>query len=288
MFRRADDTIQVTPYQRRNRQDVRELLFRSLHSHTHLDWHETDQWLDAARSPVVLGWRGRQLVGILGASEPVEGECWIRVAAVVDDTDPTPIIAALWDILRLDLKALNVNRAAILLMRDWIGDVFDKLAFEPHETIVTLRRDKTDLPPDMRPANLTIRSADPTDYEAVVQIDHTAFGPLWRMTASDTRQAMRMAASCTLALIDDTPVGYQLSTMYFDGSHLARLAVLPTIQAHGIGAALVGDVLRRFGRRGVLSMSVNTQLSNERSQRLYQRLKFQRTGYDLSVWMRDL
>lgn len=288
MFRRADDSFQITPYQRRNRHDVRDLLFRSLHSHTHLDWHETDQWLDNGRSPVVLAWQGRQLVGVMGASEPMAGECWIRVVGAVDGVDPLPIISALWSILRLDLKALHVERAAVLFMREWMQPVFQALGFAEYEWIVTLRREAAEPPPDMRPANLIIRPTDPTDFDSVLDVDHAAFAALWRMTANDIRQAMRMAASCTLALIDGLPVGYQLSTMYFDGSHLARLAVIPTLQANGIGAALVGDVLRRFARRGIGTMSVNTQLSNERSQRLYRRLRFQPTGYDLAVWTRDL
>jgi ribosomal protein S18 acetylase RimI-like enzyme len=104
------------------------------------------------------------------------------------------------------------------------------------------------------------------------------------MSASDLRQAMRMAASSTVAMMTTTIVGYQISTMYFDGSHLARLAVRPEIQTRGVGTALVSDVLRRFARRGVASMTVNTQLTNERSQHVYERLGFERNGYDLAVW----
>ncbi|MFN8530995.1 MAG: GNAT family N-acetyltransferase [Anaerolineae bacterium] len=290
LFRRNDPrtAIEVTPYQRRNRYEVREMLFRSFHSHIHLDWHETDQWLDAGRSPVLVAWNGRRIVGVLAASEPLDGECWIRLAAVQDGENPLPIIETLWNVLKLDLRALNVHRVAVLILREWLSEVFDKLLFHEFEWIVTLRRESRDAPPEMHPAALAIRPADPVDYEAIVRVDHEAFGPLWQMTPGDLRQAMRNAASCTVGLIDNAIIAYQLSTMYFDGSHLARLAVVPTLQARGIGAALVGDVLRRFSRRGVNSMTVNTQLSNERSQRLYQRLGFARNGYDLAVWTADL
>ncbi len=276
--------IEIMPYQRRYRQELRELLYRSFRSHVHLDWHETDAWLDTGKSTVLLAWEGRRLVGAIAASEPVDGDCWIRIAAVVDDAPPMPIMHALWSILRLDLRAMQVKRVAILMLREWLSDVFAELGFAEQEWIVTLRRESLESPDETNPPNLTIRASETSDLEAITAIDHQAFDALWRMTLSDIRQAVRGAASCTVALIQDAIVGYQISTVYFDGSHLARLAVNPNVQAKGIGGALVGDVLRRFTRRGVPAMTVNTQLSNERSQRLYRRLGFQRTGYDLAVW----
>ena len=48
--------------------------------------------------------------------------------------------------------------------------------------------------------------------------------------------------------------------------------------------ALLIDLLRRFERRSVRAMTVNTQSSNLRSQRLYTGFGFERTGYDLPVW----
>ncbi|MDX2161371.1 MAG: GNAT family N-acetyltransferase [bacterium] len=286
---RRDDprtAIDITPYQRRYRHDVREMLFRSYYAHIHLDWQETDSWLDAGRSTVLVAWRGRRIVGVMGASEPLDGACWIRLAAVQDGEPPHPVIETLWRVMRLDLRELHAAEAAILQLREWAGEMFAPLGFQAVETIVTLRREAADPPPeaaDLPPA-LTIHAADPAIHAVITAVDHAAFGPLWRMSPADLRAAMRSAASCTVGVVNGQIVGYQLSTMYFDGSHLARLAVLPSAQAHGVGAALVGDVLRRFQRRGVTAMTVNTQLSNVRSQRLYTRLGFVRTGYDLPVW----
>ncbi len=80
-------------------------------------------------------------------------------------------------------------------------------------------------------------------------------------------------------------VGYQLSTLYRDGLHLARLATLPEVQGQGIGGVLLGQLIDQFARRGVLSVTVNTQRSNLQSQRLYQRYGFDLTGLDMDVWM---
>jgi len=289
-FKRADHpySIHITPYERRSRQDVRDMLFRSYRSHTHLDWQESDQWLDAERSPVKLAWIGRRLVGILGVSEPMEGECWVRIAAAQDEGDPQPILDALWNAIYTDLLANKVKRVAILMMREWLFTPFKLLNFREHEWIVTLRRLSSDIPAPQTPPGVAIRPAEPNDIDRVLAVDHAAFGALWRMTMSDLRSTMRAAASTTVAILNDTIIGYQLSTMYFDGSHLARLAVMPNLQTSGIGTALVIDVLRRFARRGIQSMTVNTQMSNERSQHVYHRLGFERNGYDIPVWIMDL
>jgi ribosomal protein S18 acetylase RimI-like enzyme len=93
---------------------------------------------------------------------------------------------------------------------------------------------------------------------------------------------------CTVAERDSAIIGYQLSTLYFDGGHLARLAVHPSAQGGGVGAALLHDLIQRFMRRGVGSITVNTQASNTRSQRLYQRFGFERNGYDLPVWIAEI
>jgi ribosomal protein S18 acetylase RimI-like enzyme len=83
-------------------------------------------------------------------------------------------------------------------------------------------------------------------------------------------------------------VGYQLSTTFRSTGHLARLAVLPSMQGQGVGSALLDDMIRRFGRHDILTVTVNTQSGNYRSQRLYHHYGFRRNGYDLPVWQADL
>jgi ribosomal protein S18 acetylase RimI-like enzyme len=108
------------------------------------------------------------------------------------------------------------------------------------------------------------------------------------MSATEIRQSERLASPLTVATLSGEIVGYQLATHYYDEAHLARLAVLPQHQGQGVGAALIYDLIERFSRRGIYSITVNTQLTNIHSQRLYHRLGFERTGYDLPVWTLDL
>jgi ribosomal-protein-alanine N-acetyltransferase len=174
------------------------------------------------------------------------------------------------------------------MIRDWPVEYVGEMGFTFREEVVTLRRVDQNAPPNMKPADLIIRLARAEDLPMMAQVDQAAFSPPWQMTLSEIRQAERISANCTVAISQEQIVGYQLSTLYFDGSHLARLAVAPNMQGKGVGSALLSDALRTFARRGVFSMTVNTQSSNEVSQRLYLRYGFRHNGYNLPVWMADV
>jgi ribosomal-protein-alanine N-acetyltransferase len=280
--------ISIARYQRRNRWAVRDLLSRNYYSHTHLDWHDTEQWLDNEAAPIRLAWQQNRLVGLMATSVPLNQTCWVRLAAVLDHADLLPVLSALWADLRLELRALGVHTTAWLMIRDWPTEYVGDLGFTFREEIVTLRWANHTPPPDMSSPDITVRLARAEDFPTLAQVDQAAFAPPWQMTFNELRQAERVSAICTAALQHGRIVGYQLSTLYFDGAHLARLAVLPDMQGKGVGSALLSDVLRYFARRGVFAMTVNTQSGNQVSQRLYMRFGFHHNGYNLPVWMADL
>jgi ribosomal-protein-alanine N-acetyltransferase len=285
--RTAHTPLTITPYQRRHLRQVHDLLFHNQSVHTHLDWHETDQWLDTQQVPMRLAWQHGRLIGILATSSPLNHTCWIRLAAVQDYANQSAVLRAMWDDLITELRGLDVHLAALLGVRDWILEYTPEMGFQYVEDIITLARAGHDMP-EIQPQHLTLRPAEPYDLEAMARVDHAAFAPPWQLAQDELRQAHRISASCTVALQQGRMVGYQLSTLYFDGAHLARLAVMPQAQGNGIGSTLLADVLGRFFRRGVYSMTLNTQASNLQSQRLYRRFGFRPNGYDLPYWSATL
>lgn len=273
----------ITHYKRRYYRAVQDLLFRARRVHTHLDWHETQHWLESQYQPLMrLAWQNWRLVGLLAASQPLNHAAWVRLAAL-DDRLNGDLLTVMWDAIAAELRGLSVQRVGLLMMDDWLKPRLESLGFRYIEHVVTLARSGNELPPP-RPNPVEIRAAEPGDLDALVRVDHAAFAPPWQLAADEMRQAHRIAPTCTLALLDGAAVGYQLSTLYLDGAHLARLAVLPNRQGQGIGGALLDDVLQRFFRRYVYTMTVNTQDSNTQSQHLYTRFGFSRTGYDLPYW----
>ena len=97
-----------------------------------------------------------------------------------------------------------------------------------------------------------------------------------------------MASSATIATLDGEVIGYQLSTRQDEVGHLARLAIHPAHRRKGIASALLHHLMDDFWQRGVTDLSVNTQMSNLPSQRLYERYGFFRNGYDLELWHKQL
>jgi ribosomal-protein-alanine N-acetyltransferase len=186
------------------------------------------------------------------------------------------------------LRKEGATAVYVLLLHLWLDDTLPQMGLFPHEDVVTLYRNSLHLPPAPEVPELTIRDAYLEDAHMLLHIDHEAFAPPWQMSLDDMRQALRQAASSTIIAWEGEPLGYQISTRHQTSGHLARIAVHPDAQGRGLGAVLLDETLRRFLRRGVRAITVNTQASNEHSQRLYQRYDFRRNGFDLRVYRADL
>lgn len=278
----------ITPYQRKERGAVQDLLAHNFYVHTHLDWYEMDTWLADSGSPVRVAHADHRIAAIMGASAPLEGAVWVRIAAVNDRYDAGAALHALWDDLLPELRALGAHQAAILLLRDWPIKFLPALGFSYLEQIITLRRSDAHAPEELVISGCNIRQARDEDIPAIIAIDHAAFMPPWQMGADELMLAERSSAHSTVAVTKAGEIiGYQMSTLYFDGAHMARLAVHPQAQSHGVGHLLTGSMLRYFNKRGVYNISVNTQETNAASQHVYLALGFERNGYDLPVWVAE-
>jgi ribosomal protein S18 acetylase RimI-like enzyme len=283
----AAGTITLQSYRTQDRRAVQQLLARSHRVHTHLDWYETDQWLDTTSHITVAAWQGTHLIGLLGMSMPLAGASWLRVAAFDVNADVDTVMTALWQNVMAELTSVGARQAALLSIQDWILPCAQSLGFQKYDDVITLQRVST-LQPDAGDTPYRVRAYAAGELNAIVNVDLAAFAAPWQMSRDEIRQAERQAANISVAVLGEQVIGYQLSTLYFDGAHLARLAVLPEFQGRGVGRALLYDLIQRFIRRGVFAVSVNTQASNLHSQNLYERTGFRRTGYDLPVYLLDL
>jgi GNAT superfamily N-acetyltransferase len=281
------DTFRITPYERHHRQKAVDLLFFSRRVNTHLDWQDSSRWLAAQTGVVWLAWDEEKLVGLVAASSPMDGVSWLRLVIVSDDVAAKSVLVQIWRVLVDALRAQSCHTVMVLAAEIWLLDYLSGLGFVPHEEIITLTRKSQPLPA-REPASGRISSAEMTDLESIVSVDALAFAPLWHMTPTDMRQAVRLVAIATVARLDARIVGFQLSTMHDRDGHLARLAVIPEIQGQGIGSALLYDLIQRLDRRDVKTLTVNTQRSNQRSLRVYERYGFVPNGYNLLVWKAQL
>jgi ribosomal-protein-alanine N-acetyltransferase len=279
--------LHLTHYERRHREDILSLLFYSRFTHTHLDWFKAGQWLDIDGSSIQLLYNGSSLVGVLGVSEPLNRAAWLRLVAIGQGYDPATLLSTLWEEQRFRLRTLGVDKVAVLVVNPWLNAFLPAMGFRFIEEVVTLHRSPQALPP-APPSIVRFRNGYIEDIPEIVAIDHAAFDAPWQLSATDIRFAQRQAASCTLAEYDGRIVAYELSTRHQTAGHLARLAVHPTMQGKKVGYLLLHNLLSRFEKRGVHTMTVNTQISNTNSQRLYNRFGFFRNGFDLPIWQANL
>lgn len=280
--------LTIAPFERRHQQAVLELLFYSRRTHIHLDWHKAAAWVESFPDGVWLAWEQTKLVGCMAAAPVLNGTSWLRLAALDNAVEAEEVLVPLWQAVCEGLRKEGATAAYVLLLNPWLDEILPQMNLFPHEDVVTLYRNSLHLPPAPEVPELTIRDAYLEDANLLTRIDHEAFVAPWQMSPDDMRQALRQAASSTIIAWEGEPLGYQISTRHQTSGHLARIAVHPDAQGRGLGAVLLDETLRRFLRRGVRAITVNTQASNDHSQRLYQRYDFRRNGFDLRVYRADL
>ena len=279
--------VTITPYARRHRRDFLNFLQNDQRLHIHLDWHTVDEWISDPEVPVFLAYHDRKLTGAIAAAPALGHTTWLRLLALGSAVDTDYLLAELWSPLRDQLLSIGVNQIAALIIQPWMTPHLAALGFAYLDEIVTLRRQGMDVPAPLH-NDVQVRHTDWREVRRIVEIDHAAFVPIWQLSETSLRQAARSAYSFTVAELDGRMVGYQLSTMYQDGAHLARLATLPDAQGQGIGGLLIGEMVGQFLRRGVMNVTVNTQQTNSQSQRLYQRYGFSPTGLIMPVWSMNI
>lgn len=258
--------------------------------HSHLDWKPVEAWLGA--QPFLLAEQGRRVVGALACPPDPPDTAWIRLLAVSDTVPAGDVWRLLWEPARAQLAAMRVTGVAGLSTGDWMPHLYQRAGFRRTHEVVVLARAAQPVGVQRRerglPAPARLRPARPGDDAALITTDQAAFTPPWQLSPEMIRTAIAQADLITVAEVDGQIVGYQLTTANRNGAHLARLAVSPSWQGHGLGAALVANMIEYYEARGVHELTVNTQDSNAASLNVYQRLGFQLSGTRFPVFQLPL
>ena len=162
--------------------------------------------------------------------------------------------------------------------------------FEVHERLHLLVRTLDDLPAVARPP-ADLRRGHTADRAALLVVDAAAFPPFWQLDAVGFDDALAATPSARLRvavghLASARLEGYAITGRAGPRGYLQRLAVDPTVQRSGIGAALVVDGLRWLRRWGAKEVLVNTQVGNDAAVRLYEHLGFRHQPEGLAVLRR--
>lgn len=282
---------------------ITRILREGLYSHIHADWHYPAEWLGTPSFVVLpqtdIATNRKRMASKLFARQPTLAAClavaadpkpaaWVRLAAIANRTEGRKVMASMLSAIAEPLRDEKVSQIAWLLVEDWPETWLPDLGFEHTNEVITYSKLGTNTPRISQPSDLQILPAESADLAALAEIESRAFDPLWRHSELSLSLAKQQALSFDVAWFEETPVGFQFSSSTRRGAHLSRITVDKNAQKSGIGSALLAHALDGYARRGISSITLNTQLDNIASQKLYEKFGFERNGERFPVWNVDL
>jgi ribosomal protein S18 acetylase RimI-like enzyme len=252
--------------------------------HRHLDWKQPLDWLGSR--PFYLLEKDQKIAGVLACPPDPANICWVRLFAVQRGLSPAKVWQVLFDKCLEDFASVEKKIIfASAIVKEWFIEVVKQNGFIHHQEIVVLEWNN-ELPAGLPSSgSLLIRPMRLDDLPVVAEIDRLAFARLWQNSEEGLTLAFKQEGISTVAVFDDTVVGYQISTTNMMNTHLARLAVLPEFQHKKIGFSLVRDLLIRSLQARTWQVTVNTQHDNASSLALYTKMGFQKTGDHFPVYI---
>ena len=276
----------VRPAGLNDHQQLANLIFFETHLHRHLDWRSPLEWLGAP-----FYWAlddGGQITSALACPTEAMGIAWIRLFVYSGRWLAEDAWNMLWSTAREEITQAGGATVAAIVMQPWFQNILVASRFENRQQVVML---EWRYQPRVwsEAGGIHIRKMEEADLPEVEKLDASSFVPLWHNPLETLRRALAQALIATVAEDEHGElVGYQLSTGGGGRAHLARLAVHPSTQGHGVGRALLNNLFARLVPGGYTKITVNTQNDNQVSLNLYQKMGFVRTGEQYPVYTFDI
>ncbi len=276
----------------RDKKHLTGLLRRAFFTHRHLDWFSPSDWL--GKQPYLALFEDQKILAALACPPGPPQTAWIKLFAVAPSLSFEKAWHHLWPLAQKKLTENGTaNTVTVIDLRGndlpyKLGGLLHKSGFSQISRVAALTWSSPHAKsPDVQPG-INIRPMQEADLPAVQNVDQTAFAPIWRNSLHTLEHAHQIAAIATVAEVDEQIVGYQISTGDISGGHLARLAISPRCQNHGAGTALLHDLLTKFEEYGCVQVTVNTQIQNAPSLKLYEKFGFQQNHRTYPVYQIEL
>jgi ribosomal protein S18 acetylase RimI-like enzyme len=274
-------------------EQVRRVLNRA--HYTYSDQGSEDMESLLAHGIAVLAQTAGQFWGFLGVRPEVRPEtmpadaptrAYVRSVALTRGHLPSRYLP---DLVTPVLEALTARLGPVQMLcyghQEWLLEGLKSAGFTEVDRIqfYELRRlpPAELLTPPSGPA--TIVPAGSQQLEALAKLDGETFPSLWHFGEKDMLEIF-MRCRLQVALVDGEIAGYSVlcqNSKY--ETQLARLAVHPRWQQHGIGRQLLAECIAYASSAGFRQVVLNTQTSNFQSQRLYRAFGFEPVGETLPV-----
>lgn len=268
---------------------VRHLLESAPFSHWHVDWHVPGDWLGTPYFWVAENGRGEIVAGLLATADPPPA-AWVRVAAFRSGRTAPMLLFQMLAELEVPLQQQGVTELGWLLPVEWPDTWVTGVGFRQATAIVSMIKPDLHLPHRPVKPGIHIRPVHEQDFPRLAAIEAQAFDPLWRHSAGGLEMGRQASFSFDVAEWQNQVVGFQYSTHSQEAytAHLVRMTVSPLAQGRGIGSALLAQAIMTYQQHGLHQVTLNTQVDNIPSQRLYTRYGFYQSGPQVPVWVRQV
>ena len=251
-----------------------------------LDWWLPQEWFDSQVfwgvgsssidaailiNPVSATPQQREMIG--------DNACaWLRWCAIADDVSASGVLPQLFEHGREALKRLDIRRVyCIAEPAHWIMPYLHDVGFTRVDDVITLvnRASSRVVVGTDSAQRCHIKPADESDLSAVFSVDTAAFAEEWRYPLFVLEKALLSCSYFAVVEVGAHIVGYLFAIISDRDAHITRLAVHPDFQGYGLGTQLLQTAIGALRKDyGVNAISVNTQASNNTSQKLYQKNGF--------------
>ena len=256
-------------------QEILRLLSSNNLIHQNLDWLSPEELLK--QYPCHIGIDNEEIVGVLSIPREDTQVAWVRLAASCDYKNSIDIMNLLWNRVKHTLQKQEIDCVYALSTNDWSEILLNSWNYKTVSELVALRRKHKSVPINTQ-SLAYIRQATYSDLSEIISVDNIAFHTTWQYSSFMLKIALQKAKYATVALVNNSCIGYLLAIMDANVPFIARLAVSPEYQQHGIGRALVVNMLEYYKDAKCPVAEVVTQNDNYASIKLYQSLGFQLIG----------
>lgn len=248
--------------------------------------HEVATWMDCVQSGSCwVACHGGEIKGHLAALVRPFAIAKVVSASVANGESAAEFAAAMLPLVSRTLRMREITGIVLVGDAPWLTEVLEADGFQRRETVITYGRHATAPVSISGNAIVAIEHADASMVHEIAAIDWRVFGPLWHKPAEDLDRVVAGGLPFMVATHAGCIVGYQWHAHADSHGHLNRLAVSPEWQDRGVGTRLLTEALAAMACVGVSWVTLNTQQSNVRSRRLYERFGFEPVGHPAPlVW----
>ncbi len=218
----------------------------------------------------------------------------LRAAAVIQGLFTAQRMPSLVDaVLEILYRHPQPLQLMALTGHSWLTSALLQSGFREADQIRFYLHTRHDIPEVPQPA--VLRPVQEADLEPLARLDADTFHPIWHMGRTDLLQ-LCFTSRLQVAEYSNQLAGYTATALYGNGSRpfseseaqIVRIAVHPSVQGYGIGRQLLVDAILYAHSQSIYRIQLNTQESNQRSQRMYESFGFRKQGGNVPVLLFDM